>query len=124
MRTQRYVKPGQRIKTIGNYSEVMCHMRLAGVPVEIELLRKEYDGGRTVYFSGQVYRDGRPAGAPVTYSEAGFYYDSEKDAYYTYEEDGPGDENPDQLIQEAHNMIMDALRASGVSEVPITNLGL
>jgi hypothetical protein len=121
-RRQRYVNPGDMVRVIGNYSEVMCHMRVAGKPIVVELLYKHH--GTNIYFYAQVYKDLRPCGGPITTGEAGFFFDSEKNQYYTYEDYGPGDENPQKVIKEARDLIESAIKASGVEVTTITNLGL
>lgn len=121
MRKQRYVKPGERVRVIGNYSEIMTVFKLAGRPIEIELIQHQENSGN-VYHSAQIWKDKQPFSGPVTTSEAGFYYDSEKGQHYCYEDDGPGDENPGAIIEETTNMLKQALDGPGV--VTITNLGL
>lgn len=121
---KRTIKPGERINVIGSYSEVMCHFGLAGKPVQVELVRREYDGGATVYYSAQVYKDGKPFSGTITYGEAGIYRDG--DEFYTYEAEptDKGDEDPQQVLTDIHDMLEAAIESSGVPVTVITNLGL
>jgi hypothetical protein len=85
MRRQRYVKPGERINVIGNYSEASMHLRVAGKPIQIQLVASgQYAYG--THYMAQIWVDGKEFSFPVTTGEAGFYYDSTRDSYYTYEE--------------------------------------
>lgn len=123
--TKRDIKPGQRIKVIGSYSEVMCHFGLAGKPIEIELVRKEYDGGKTVYYSAQVHHNGKPFSGTITTGEGGIY-GSPQEGFYTYEAapDDAGDADPRQVMMDVNKMIDDAIMQSGVQVTVITDLGL
>jgi hypothetical protein len=123
--TKRTMVAGDRVRVIGAYSEVMCHFGLAGKPIEIELVRKEYDGGATVYYSAQVHKDGRPFSGTITTSEGGIY-GNERDGFYTYEAapDEAGDENPRQVMADMTKMLDDAIKGSGVPVLTITDLGL
>jgi hypothetical protein len=118
-KTQVYVKPGQRVRVKGSYSEVMCHFGLAGKPVEIELVENSCDGRR--YYMAQVWKDGKRFSGFVTYGEAGFYRDAD-DKFYTYAYDGPGDENPEKIIEDTTAMILEAL--GGAENCTVIHLGM
>jgi hypothetical protein len=123
-RTKTYMKPGQRVRYIGPYSEVMCHMKIAGHPYYVELIGVKMLN-ESIYHSARVYglEQFDPSyGSPVTLGEAGIHQD--EGGYYTYAEDGPGDDNPDALLAEARQLLHDAIVLSGVQVMTITNLGL
>lgn len=125
--TKRIIKPGERVNVIGSYSEVMCHFGLAGKPCQVELIRREYDGGATVYYSGQMYVDGRPFSGTITYGEAGIYCeDYDAGIFYVYEAapDDKGDDDPAKLLADSRGMLEAAIAASGADVLVITNLGL
>jgi hypothetical protein len=74
-----YPEVGERVPSIGNCSEVMCHMRLDDKPVEVEL--KCSGAG---FHMVQIWVDGREYSFPVTTGEGGFYCDYTRARYYTY----------------------------------------
>lgn len=113
---KRYAKVGERIRTVGSYSEMMCHCGYAGRPVDIVLTQSG------PYFGGRAYKVGEGGYVSGTPGEVGFYQDAE--GYYCYPEDGPGDENPQAVIAEATAMLNDAIDASGVQVTTISNLGI
>lgn len=107
-RTKHYMKSGERVPVIGPYSEVMCHMGLAGRPADIEFLECRF-GDRT-YHSAQVYRDSNMAGAPVTCGEAGIYFDEDGKPYcYRRDDNDQGDANPKEEERRMYQLIKDAL---------------
>ena len=70
---KRYVQPGERVAIEAPYSEVCCHMQIAGKPMLAMVLPSRY--------AAQLYTpDGREFSAPVTPGEAGFYSDA--DGFY------------------------------------------
>ena len=106
-RIKRYMKPGDRVRTVGCYSEAMCHMGLAGRPVEVELRAKLYQGGRA--YSAQCYMDGKPVSFPVLTGEAGIMED--EGGFYCYADDGPGDEDPKAEERRMYELIRNALNS-------------
>lgn len=112
------IQPGQKVRTVGVYSEIMMHFRLAGRPVEVELLRREYPSG--VYYMAQIYHDGEKFSGPITTSEAGIIENG--DEFTIDANDGPGDEDPAAVQREFNQMIREAMSGPGVCV--ITNLGL
>jgi hypothetical protein len=128
MRRQVYVEPGQRVPVIGCYSEMMCHFRLAGRPVEIAIVPDRNLRGEAVADSwmAQVYRDGTPFSGPILPGEAGFFYDRERSSFYTYaaEPGEAGDADPAAVLAGCRKLLHDAIAASGVEVVTITDLGL
>jgi hypothetical protein len=113
------IKPGQKARTVGCYSEVMMHMGLAGRPVDVELLQHVYQDGHVHHYA-QVYRDGQPAGGAVTTGEAGIYTDGWE---FTIDQDeSEGDADPKQVQEDMTRMLREAL--SGPHVTVITNLGL
>jgi hypothetical protein len=83
------------------------------------------NGKPSAYVVAQIYKDGRKFSSPILTGEAGFYQDEK--GYYTYQDDGPGDADPDTILQELHDEIeaaFDAARAHGAQVKTITNLGL
>src|SRR6185312_1991713 len=111
---QKKVYPaiGERVRTVGCYSEVMMHFRLAGRPVEVSL---EY---QTAWKDGQpypltehapmcqVWKDGKPFSGLILPGEGGFYRDDR--GYYCYPDDGPGDADPIASQEELAEMIRQA----------------
>lgn len=59
---------GQRVRVIGNYSEVMMHFRLSGKEIEVELISER---------SCQVYVNGKPYSFPILIGEGGIHRDNE-----------------------------------------------
>lgn len=68
------IKPGETVSTILPHSEVCIHMRVAGKRANVELLNERM---------AQLYIDGRPFSAPITYGEAGIYR-NEDGTFYCY----------------------------------------
>ena len=106
-RVKRYMKPGYRVRTIGVYSEVLCHLQLAGRPIEVELRENLYRGGRT--HSAQCYMEGRPVSFPVLVGEAGIMED--EGGFYCYADGGPGDEDPKAEERRMYELIRNALNS-------------
>lgn len=117
MSTKVYATPYQPIRVIAPYSEVLMHMGIAGRPVEVYLIEQTNDN-RTTY-SAQVIKDGHLFSSPITYGEAGFYRDEQ--GFYTYADDGPGDENPKQVADDIRTKLEVAFAGHGIV---ITDLGL
>jgi hypothetical protein len=115
--TKVYVVPGQRVRIVGSYSEVCMHMGIAGKPCEIQLLQSQRG-----YYSAQLWRDGKEFSSPVTTGEAGFYFDSSNNQYYTYEDLGPGNLDPKQVQADITAILDDAVSGPGVTT--IDSLGL
>lgn len=124
MATKQRMMVGDMIRMVGNYSEVMMHMGLAGRPVIVELIpRNRFDGKGRMLCSAQVYDlYHKPMGAPITTGEAGIYEDA--DGYYGYEDYGAGDSDPRAVAAELTRQLEDAITSSGVEVKTITNLGL
>lgn len=69
------IRPGESTQMEIGFSEVACHLRIAGKTMRVELLP---DGQMA-----QVYGDdGRKFSMPITYGEAGIYRDAA--GYYHY----------------------------------------
>ncbi len=79
-RSQRYILPGERVRVIAPHSEVCMHFRLAGLPVEVELLARTFDG--VTYHSAQLYVDDKPFSSSITTGEAGIF--DEGGRFYVY----------------------------------------
>jgi hypothetical protein len=115
------IVPGQRVRVVACYSEVNMHMGIAGKPMMVELVKREYPGDSHVYYSAQFYTlDGKPFSGTVTTGEGGLYRDG--DTFTTDEDFGPGDENPRAKAAELTSMLEQAI--GGVDVMVITSLGL
>jgi len=101
------VTPGERVKTVGPYSEIMLYLDLAGRPIEVELLRNDHPGG--VYYAAQIYVNGAPRSAPVAYFEAGFRYDPGTREFSVDADDGPGDADPRRVANDTTRAITAAI---------------
>jgi uncharacterized protein (DUF2267 family) len=113
---RRIIRTGERVTTIGCYSEVLMHMGLAGRRIEVELLPS--------LRAAQCYRDGRPAGGPVTTGEAGLHRDGDEFHVEEAGTDDAGDDDPHQVMADVVKLLDDAIRSSGANVLTITNLGL
>lgn len=71
---KRYIGIGERLVVELPFSEVNMYMRVAGERMEVALVN---------WLMVQIFKDGRPFSAPITYGEAGIFKD--ENGYYTYE---------------------------------------
>lgn len=69
------IRPGEFTEMEIGFSEVACHMRVAGKQMTVQLLE---DGRMAQLYS----EDGNRFSAPITYGEAGIYRDGA--GYYHY----------------------------------------
>lgn len=85
-----YPAIGERVPVVGCYSEVMMHFKLAGQPIEIQLVQDRYihNDSPAPRVVGQVWKDGRPFSSTITAGEAGFYYDNPSKCWYCYPAEG------------------------------------
>ncbi len=124
-----YPEVGEKVRVIGCYSECLMAFDLAGRPIEISLeYQVSYQDNKPYSRTdwplvGQCWKDGQKFSGPVLPSECGFYFDSEKEEFYCYPDDGPGDPDPKQVRRDLTKLIEDAIAASGVPVTVITNLG-
>ncbi len=121
MDTKVTVVPGQRIRVIAPYSEVCCHMKIAGKPMYVELIKREY--ADWTGYTAQFYKlTGEIFSSPVTTGEGGIHWDEESQTFYIYPDDGPGDAYPKEVQRELTERLKAALGGSEVKV--ITDLGL
>lgn len=71
------VQPGDRLTLRLPFSEVCCHMRVAGRVMTVEITDGRYPAVQL------LDDDGRPYSAPITLGEAGIY-GSVRDGLYAY----------------------------------------
>lgn len=71
-----WLSPGQVVRMRIGYSEVACHLRVAGTVMDVQVTTGEYP-------MAQLFRDGKRFSAPVTTGEAGIY-GCRTDGFYVY----------------------------------------
>lgn len=77
MGTKVIVVPGDRVRVRLPYSELCCHMRVAGRVMAVEITDGAYPAAQL------IGDDGSPFSAPITLGEAGIY-GSMRDGLYAY----------------------------------------
>jgi len=78
------IRVGERGRKYMGYSEVCMHMRVAGKPMDFEVVSPR---------SVQLYRDdGTPFSFPITYGEAGLF--RQDDGFYYYPDDSKNPADP------------------------------
>lgn len=65
---------GDRVRMTMPWSEVCMHLRVADTVMEVEVRER----------GAQLYKDGRPFSAPITWGEAGIYAAHGTGKPYTY----------------------------------------
>lgn len=74
-----WLTPGQTVRMFIGYSEVACHMRVAGTVMDVRLTTG-------IHPMAQLYSDnGHPFSFPIGTGEAGIF-GSTRDGFYTYAE--------------------------------------
>ncbi len=73
---QTFIKPGDTVEVILPHSEVCMHMKVAGKRAKVELTKAQHP-------AAQIRRqDDTPFSFPVSYGEAGLYWDETQGYYY------------------------------------------
>lgn len=81
---KQYIQPGEEGEKFMPYTEVCTHMRVSGKKMRFRFNNNSW---RSV----QLFReDGTEYSGPITYGEAGIFYEQAEERYYYYPDNPAG----------------------------------
>lgn len=80
---KRYIEPGETGEKHMPYSEVCMHMEVSGKKMQFRLNDNEFK-------SVQLFKGGLRFSGPITYGEAGVFYEQSTGRYYYYPDNPAG----------------------------------